>query len=126
MATSISRPKVCMSRVTWGKIITNTMEQTMPSVIGITALVTMSQLMGGTGQTDVLAYGVANGTGPVYPIFAPFIGVLGAFLTSSNLASNLLFGGLQDVTAGVLGLRQGEYSCCPDCGWSYWKHCCTR
>lgn len=76
----------------------------MPSVIGVSALVAMSQVMNGSGQASVLAYGAAQATGPIYPFISPFIGVLGAFLTSSNMASNILFGNFQNLTAGVLEL----------------------
>jgi lactate permease len=42
--------------------------------------------------------------GPLFPIVAPFIGVLGAFMTGSNTNSNILFGALQRDTAGLLGI----------------------
>jgi lactate permease len=88
----------------FGRILRNTLAKTMPSVIGVTALVAMSQVMNGTGQASVLAFGAAQATGPVYPFISPFIGVLGAFLTSSNMASNILFGNFQNLTAEVLAL----------------------
>ena len=43
-------------------------------------------------------------TGYVYPFFAALLGWLGVALTGSDTASNVLFGGLQTVTAGQLGL----------------------
>ena len=88
----------------FSRIIKRTLSKTMPSVIGVSALVAMSQVMNGSGQASVLAYGAAQATGPIYPFISPFIGVLGAFLTSSNMASNILFGNFQNLTAGVLEL----------------------
>jgi len=90
----------------FGRIFSRTLAKTMPSVIGVTALVAMSQVMNGTGQATILALGAAETTGPVFPFISPFIGVLGAFLTSSNMASNILFGNFQNLTAEVLSLNK--------------------
>ncbi len=43
-------------------------------------------------------------TGPLYPLFGTLIGWLGVTLTGSDTSSNVLFGGLQRVTAEQLGL----------------------
>jgi lactate permease len=90
----------------FGRIFSKTLSKTMPSVIGVSALVAMSQVMNGTGQAAVLALGAAQATGSLFPFFSPFIGVLGAFLTSSNMASNILFGNFQSLTADVLCLNK--------------------
>jgi lactate permease len=44
------------------------------------------------------------GTGFLYPLFGTYIGWLGVTLTGSDTSSNVLFGGLQRVTAEQLGL----------------------
>lgn len=76
--------------------------KTGPSAIAVVAFIVMSSLMKGTGQTVVLAQGVAALMGRVYVTFAPVIGMLGAFITSSNMASNILFGEFQLTTAEIL------------------------
>ena len=43
-------------------------------------------------------------TGPLYPMFGTLLGWLGVAITGSDTASNLLFGGLQKVTAQQIGL----------------------
>jgi lactate permease len=43
-------------------------------------------------------------TGPLYPFFGTLMGWLGVALTGSDTASNVLFGGMQKVAAGQLGL----------------------
>ncbi len=43
-------------------------------------------------------------TGPFYPLFGTLLGWLGVALTGSDTASNVLFGGLQKITAQQLGL----------------------
>ena len=77
---------------------------TMPSGIAVIGLVIMSKIMDGTGQTQVLANGIANVLGNVYVIMAPFVGLLGTFMTGSNMSSNILFGGFQMTTANLLHL----------------------
>jgi lactate permease len=62
------------------------------------------------GFTEVLAQGIADVSPPaVFAFVAVFIGVLGAFMTSSNTASNILFAPLQSETAATLeGLSQAQ------------------
>ena len=66
--------------------------------------IVMSRIMGGTGMTVVLAEGIAGVFGPAYTWLAAVIGMLGAFMTSSNMASNILFAACQLTTANILGL----------------------
>jgi lactate permease len=54
-------------------------------------------------MTDVLAQGLADGMGALFPLAAPWIGALGAFMTGSNTNSNVVFGALQMRTAQLLG-----------------------
>lgn len=44
-------------------------------------------------------------TGMLYPFFGAMIGWLGVALTGSDTSSNVLFGGLQTISAGQLGLN---------------------
>ena len=55
----------------------------------------------GTDATMGLAFAQ---TGWIYPLFGALLGWLGVALTGSDTASNVLFGGLQKVTAQQLGL----------------------
>lgn len=86
------------------RVWSRTIEKAVASTIAVIALVAMATVMQGAGQAEVLAQGVAAATGGFYGFLAPFIGVLGAFMTSSNLASNLLFGTFQETTAVTAGL----------------------
>jgi lactate permease len=56
-------------------------------------------------MTHVLANGIAHATGIVFPIFSPYIGVLGCFMTGSNTNSNVMFGALQTSAACSLGIN---------------------
>ena len=57
-----------------------------------------------SGADATLGLALAN-TGWLYPLFGTYIGWLGVALTGSDTSSNVLFGGLQRVTAEQLGLN---------------------
>ncbi len=84
------------------RVFVKSISMTMPSGIAVIGLVIMSRIMGGTGQTVVLANGIANVLGKAYVILAPFVGLLGTFMTGSNMSSNILFGDFQMTTASLL------------------------
>lgn len=86
------------------EVFIRSVSMTMPSGIAVIGLVIMSKVMAGTGQTTVLADGIANVLGKVYVVFSPFVGMLGSFMTGSNMSSNILFGGFQMTTANLLSI----------------------
>lgn len=86
-------------------LLKRSLNKTLPSTIAVAGFIIMSRLMGGTGQTLVLAQGFASALGSAYPFIAPVIGVLGAFMTSSNMASNILFAEFQMTSANILNLN---------------------
>tara|TARA_Y200000002_G_C22548725_1_gene607223 strand:- start:427 stop:819 length:393 start_codon:yes stop_codon:yes gene_type:complete len=51
-----------------------------------------------------MAKGMSNAMGEMYPIFAPTIGAIGAFLAGSNTVSNLMLSQFQFETATILNL----------------------
>lgn len=85
-------------------VFNRSVEKTVPSAIAVIGFLLMSRVMGSTGQTVVLAEGVAAVLGKGYALLAPVVGMLGAFMTSSNMASNILFGEFQLRTAELLNL----------------------
>ncbi|MCC8179622.1 MAG: L-lactate permease [Planctomycetes bacterium] len=85
------------------KSIINTWRKALPASLSVVLLIGMSKVMGGSGQTDVLAQSVADFTGSWYGLLSPVVGVLGAFMSSSNVSSNILFGQFQAATAGLTG-----------------------
>lgn len=71
------------------------------------ALVTMlglSRVMVHAGMIDTLARAAATSVGSMWPVVAPFVGVLGTFVTGSATASNILFTDFQYATATRLAL----------------------
>ncbi|CAM3904595.1 L-lactate permease [Alkalicoccus chagannorensis] len=60
--------------------------------LAISGFLTMTEIMGSSGQTTVIALGIATVSNPpVYVALANVIGITGAFMTSSNTSSNVLF-----------------------------------
>jgi lactate permease len=86
------------------RIANGTLRSVLSSSVGIASMVAMSVVMQHASMTDVLARGLAAGAGAFFPLFSPWIGALGAFMTGSNTNSNVLFGALQLRTAELLGL----------------------
>lgn len=86
------------------RVFAKSVAMTMPSGIAVIGLIIMSKIMGGTGQTMVLADGIANVLGAGYTVLAPVVGMIGSFMTGSNMTSNILFGDFQLTTAKLLNL----------------------
>lgn len=87
-----------------GRVIRATVGRMAESGIGVLSMVSMAVIMDHAGMTAALASGLAAAFGGLYPLAAPWIGGLGAFMSGSNTNSNALFTGLQQGTALVLGL----------------------
>ncbi|BEU86729.1 L-lactate permease [Selenomonas sp. TAMA-11512] len=87
-------------------IVSKALQKTLPAGIAVIGLIAMSKVMDDTGQTMVLARGAADLAASGYPLLSPFIGLLGTFMTGSNLSSNILFAGFQQQVAGMLGISK--------------------
>jgi lactate permease len=88
-------------------IVDGVIENALPASVAVLAFLVMSNLMSDSGQTDVLAVGISEvAPAPVYAFIANFIGVIGAFMTSSNTASNILFAPLQQEAAAALEIQE--------------------
>jgi lactate permease len=85
------------------KAYVRTLVVTAKSLITIAAMLGLGTLTRYSGLDATLGLAFAQ-TGFVYPFFAALLGWLGVALTGSDTASNVLFGGLQTVTANQLGL----------------------
>ena len=89
----------------FNNVLSRTVKKTLPSSLAVISLIVMSRIMSGTGQTEVLAQGVSSVLGKYYVIISPFIGLLGSFITGSNMSSNILFGNFQMTTSQIIGLN---------------------
>jgi lactate permease len=74
------------------------------SLLTISCMLAIGFVTRYSGTDATLGLALAN-TGWLFPFFGTLIGWLGVALTGSDTASNVLFGGLQRVTAEQLGLN---------------------
>jgi lactate permease len=86
----------------------NLVKDSVPSSIAIASFLTMSKLMDHSGQTTILAQGLAAVATPtIYAFAANWVAILGGFMTSSSTASNILFSPMQAQAVEALpGLSQ--------------------
>lgn len=87
------------------RILEGTVRNMMSSSLSIAEMVAMAMIMQQSGMTEALAQGLANSVGYAFPLVAPWIGAIGAFMTGSNTNSNVVFAGLQMRTAELLKYR---------------------
>jgi lactate permease len=87
-----------------GRIGRGVVSRAIRSSLGTAAMVGMAVTMEHAGMTHRLATGIARLAGPAFPLTAPFIGALGAFMTGSNTNSNVIFGDLQQSVATLVGV----------------------
>jgi lactate permease len=73
------------------------------SLITIVLMLGLGTVTRYSGLDTTLGLAFAN-SGVLYPFFGTLMGWLGVALTGSDTASNVLFGGMQKVAAGQLGL----------------------
>jgi len=69
--------------------------------------ITQLMLNGGSSNTPSMIEALASvfgKTGNAYPLFSPFIGVIGAFMTGSTTVSNIIFGPVQYSASQALEL----------------------
>jgi lactate permease len=81
------------------RIARTVVQKAARSSLGIAAMVGMAVTMEHAGMTHLLADGLARVAGRAFPLVAPFIGALGAFMTGSNTNSNVVFGNMQQYVA---------------------------
>jgi len=82
-------------------VVTVTVDHRVRSSAGLGHRIGTLTRFSGIDATLGLAFA---GAGVLYPFFGTFLGWLGVALTGSDTASNVLFGGLQKITAEQLGL----------------------
>ncbi|MBJ6752110.1 L-lactate permease [Geomonas anaerohicana] len=72
--------------------------------VTVASVVGLAFVMNASGMTTSMGISFTK-AGAMFPFLSPFLGMLGVFLTGSDTSSNVLFGGLQKVTAEQLGMN---------------------
>ena len=85
-------------------MLSRTLQKTRPVAVSLILLLIISKLMSGSGQTLVLAQGITHVMGRWYALLAGVLGVIGSFVTGSNMSSNILFTDVQVNVAADLGV----------------------
>jgi lactate permease len=75
----------------------------VPVAIALFAMLAIARLMVHAGMTEALGI-AARRTGWAWPLLAPSVGAIGAYITGSATASNILLTDLQQAAATELGL----------------------
>ncbi|MFM8726238.1 MAG: L-lactate permease, partial [Planctomycetaceae bacterium] len=74
------------------------------SLLTISAMIALGFVTKAAGIDATMGLAFAA-TGDLFPVFSALLGWLGVALTGSDTSSNVLFGGLQRITAEQLGLN---------------------
>ena len=85
------------------QIFTRTLIRLRFAIVAMTCMLGLGYVTRYSGMDAVLGLAFTR-TGWLFPFFGSFIGWLGVALTGSDTSSNVLFGGLQKITAQQLGL----------------------
>ncbi len=85
-------------------VFRHTAKQLALAELTLAAVLGLAFLMNYSGATATLGLAFAA-TGVLFPFFSSLLGWLGVFLTGSDTSANALFGTLQVVTAGKLGMN---------------------
>jgi lactate permease len=86
------------------RVLGHTAKQLALAELTLAAVMALAFLMNYSGATATLGLAFAA-TGALFPFFSALLGWLGVFLTGSDTSANALFGNLQVVTAGKLGMN---------------------
>jgi lactate permease len=86
------------------RAVGHTAKQLALAELTLAAVLALAFVMNYSGATATLGLAFAT-TGVLFPFFSALLGWLGVFLTGSDTSANALFGTLQVVTAGKLGMN---------------------
>ena len=88
----------------FAQVLGHTVRQLALAELTLAVVLALAFLMNYSGATATLGLAFAA-TGALFPFFSALLGWLGVFLTGSDTSANALFGTLQVVTAGKLGMN---------------------
>ncbi|MFY4775617.1 L-lactate permease [Metabacillus sp. RGM 3146] len=88
----------------WIATFGDTMKELRLPLLTIIAVVAFAYVTNASGMATTLGMAMAK-SGVLFAFFSPVLGWLGVFITGSDTSSNLLFGGLQKVTASSLDMN---------------------
>lgn len=90
-------------------VVKKTVRRVKPTAVAILLLLVISKLMSGTGETLIIAQGIAGALGDKFVLLAGFVGLIGSFITGSNMSSNILFTDVQVKAAMQIGADKSVF-----------------
>ncbi|MFJ7637501.1 L-lactate permease [Peribacillus sp. NPDC097264] len=104
LAAIVTKFIVHMSSKVFLDTFVEAMKELAKPILMISSVVAFAYVTNSSGMSTTLGMTLAK-TGDFFPFFAPVLGWLGVFITGSDTSANLLFGGLQKVTALKIGME---------------------
>lgn len=86
------------------RVLAATARQMAPTAATMLAVLGCAKVMGYAGMIGAISSFLIALTGSMFPLVAPVIGAIGAFVTGSGTSSGLLFGSVQLQAAEALGM----------------------
>lgn len=83
-------------------VFIQTLKKYWKTILTICSVMAVAKIMSYSGMISDIASFLVAAAGPFYPLIAPLIGAIGAFVTGSGTSTCVLFGGLQSETAAAL------------------------
>ena len=87
-------------------VFSRTIKTLVPTFITIITIIATARVMGYSGMTMEVANATVAATGTMYPLIAPLIGSIGAFITGSATSSCVLLGKLQVDSSIAIGANE--------------------
>ena len=87
-------------------VFSRTIKTLIPTFITIITIIATARVMGYSGMTMAVANTTVAATGTMYPLIAPLIGSIGAFITGSATSSCVLLGKLQVDSSIAIGANE--------------------
>ena len=87
---------------TMGGVLVATVKQMMPTVITMLSVLGCAKVMGYSGMISSISSFCIGVAGAFFPLVAPWIGMVGTFVTGSGTSSGMLFGQVQSEAAQAL------------------------
>ena len=103
LAAAVAGVIIGMSGAQWVQVVRRTAQRLRMPLLTIGLVLGMGYVTKYSGMDAVLGLAFTK-TGFFYPFFAAMLGWLGVALTGSDTSANVMFGGMQKITAEQLGL----------------------
>ena len=103
VAAIVSMALTRMRPADGARLFGRTLASLRAPLVTMAAVLALAYIGNSSGMTTTMGMALA-GTGQLFPLFSPVLGWLGVFMTGSDTSANAVFGRLQAVSAGRIGM----------------------